>query len=196
MNDLSHLSHPEYLRACLLRCYEILDVFDAVWAERQQGVVTVEDRIAAWDARSSILRWIALYRGKLSMIARRGGHGHRVQGALSSFNDASRNHLCDASGKASPCGDPPRSPSSAPQAVRVGGERIPYPLAGTLGTPCGDRSPDETVKPCRLRRRLWRRRSRHGRRWTVEPRRIVTRHEMGCRGSPLRLWRMDAPLLC
>ncbi|TDK33184.1 hypothetical protein [Luteimonas terrae] len=72
-------SNPEYLRAAYLRALEVVDALDSVHADNKSP--TLEDRIAYADARRSLQAFADYFHTELSIVARRGGHGHRVRGA-------------------------------------------------------------------------------------------------------------------
>lgn len=72
-------SDPEYLRSAYLRALEIVDALEQVYADNKSP--TVEDRIAHVEARRSLMAFVDYFRTELRIIARRGGHGHRVLGA-------------------------------------------------------------------------------------------------------------------
>ncbi|MBZ2634915.1 hypothetical protein IPS69_22265 [Xanthomonas perforans] len=71
-------SDPEYLRSALARAYEMRDVIEQMRSERP---TTVEEKIHFASMLETADTFIGYYRRELSLIARRGGHGYRVQGA-------------------------------------------------------------------------------------------------------------------
>lgn len=73
---------PVYMARQLERAYQMRDAFEAGWLELQaEGAATIEDQIAAASVRQTVEAWIAYYHRELRILARHGGHGHRVQGA-------------------------------------------------------------------------------------------------------------------
>lgn len=79
---MRRLSDAQHLARALERAYEMRDTFEKVWEEQKAAApVTVEDMVAASSVRESIGGMISYYQRELRSIARKGGHGHRVQGA-------------------------------------------------------------------------------------------------------------------
>ena len=86
---MKRLSDGEYLRRSLERAYHFVDVFDQIWAEKKAaGQVTVEDMVAASDVRQTLNNLVQYYHRELRILARHGGHGHRVQGAAAARRKA------------------------------------------------------------------------------------------------------------
>lgn len=62
----------------------MLDALELVQAEdKSEGVPSIEQMIAYADVRQTVETWIAYYHRELRLLARRGGHGYRVQGQRS-----------------------------------------------------------------------------------------------------------------
>jgi hypothetical protein len=95
-------SDPEWLRKSLLQAYRMRDIVNDLSKEAEaSGAESIQDRIARSQVRLTVEGWIAYYSRELSIIARRGGHGHRVQGAASrprngASSDGSRPAGCAA----------------------------------------------------------------------------------------------------
>ncbi|CEE69317.1 hypothetical protein XAC2852_420030 [Xanthomonas citri pv. citri] len=71
-------SHPDYLRSALARAYEMRDVIEQMRSER---ATSVAEKVQFASMLETADNFISYYRRELSLIARRGGHGCRVQGA-------------------------------------------------------------------------------------------------------------------
>lgn len=71
-------SDPDYLRSALARAYEMRDVIEQM---RSETPTTLEEKVHFASMLETANTFIGYYRRELSLIARRGGHGHRVQGA-------------------------------------------------------------------------------------------------------------------
>jgi len=69
-------SDADYLRFSLERSYQMRDIVLELRAEK---ATSIQDKIAYADVLQSIERFIAYYRRELSLLARQGGLGHRIQ---------------------------------------------------------------------------------------------------------------------
>jgi len=73
---------PVWLARQLEGCYRLRDALAEIQAEQKAaGGPTIEEMVAAVDVRQTVETWLAYYHRELRLLARSGGHGHRVQGA-------------------------------------------------------------------------------------------------------------------
>lgn len=100
---MNRQGEAEWLAGALEFWYRARDVLEEIRAEKQaEGQVSLQDRIAMASVRETIDGFIERYHRKLRDLARRGGHGRRVdQQALGAHGVRSHECAVGAEGPAS-----------------------------------------------------------------------------------------------